>query len=65
MVLELSSLIYFFNNEKTHFRTIFSLATGATGGAGSVLVSITAQTPEADYGAKKSMFDDIVASYKI
>mmetsp|Transcript_10759 Transcript_10759/g.20726 ORF Transcript_10759/g.20726 Transcript_10759/m.20726 type:complete len:237 (-) Transcript_10759:177-887(-) len=47
----------------THFRTIFTLQQGATGGAGSMLVSITAQTPEARYEALKPMFDDIVNSY--
>jgi len=48
---------------ETHFRTIFSLAIGAAGGAGNVLVSITAQTPEAEYGAMKPLFDKIVDSY--
>jgi hypothetical protein len=38
---------------------------GATGGAGAVLVTITAQTPEEGYAAKKSMFDEIIASYKL
>ena len=47
----------------THFRTIFTLQPGATGGAGSVLVSITAQTPETRYEALKPMFDDIISSY--
>ena len=47
----------------THFRTIFTLQQGATGGAGSVLVTITAQTPEAKYGTLKPMFDDIMASF--
>ncbi len=48
---------------ETHFRTIFSLATGAAGGAANVLVSITAQTPEADYEAMKPLFDRIMDSY--
>lgn len=48
----------------THFRTIFSLATGATGGAGNVLVTITAQTPETDYASMKPLFDKVLASYK-
>ena len=47
----------------THFRTIFTLQPGATGGAGSMLVTITAQTPEARYGALKSTFDDIINSF--
>eukprot|EP00534_Pseudo-nitzschia_fraudulenta_P016731 CAMPEP_0201251600 /NCGR_PEP_ID=MMETSP0852-20130820/66438_1 /ASSEMBLY_ACC=CAM_ASM_000632 /TAXON_ID=183588 /ORGANISM="Pseudo-nitzschia fraudulenta, Strain WWA7" /LENGTH=161 /DNA_ID=CAMNT_0047551203 /DNA_START=523 /DNA_END=1008 /DNA_ORIENTATION=- len=49
---------------KTHFRTIFSLATGATGGAGNVLVSITVQTPEADYSSMEPLFSNILNSYK-
>lgn len=48
---------------ETHFRTIFSLAQGAAGGS-SVLVSITAQTPEASYGDMKPLFDEILDSYK-
>lgn len=48
---------------ETHFRTIFTLATGATGGAGSVLVTITAQTPESDYTDMKALFDDVIKSY--
>lgn len=48
---------------KRHFRTIFSLNQGATGGAGSVLVTITAQTPEVRYGEMKSLFDEMVDSY--
>ena len=49
---------------ETHFRTIFSLANGATGGAGSLLVSITAQTPEADYDSMKPLFTKILDSYQ-
>ena len=49
---------------QTRFRTIFALANGATGGAGSVLVSITAQTQEADYETIKPLFDEIIESYK-
>jgi hypothetical protein len=48
---------------ETHFRTIFALATGATGGAGNVLVTITAQTPESEYGLMKPLFDDVIKSY--
>jgi hypothetical protein len=48
---------------ETHFRTIFALATGATGGAGNVLVTITAQTPESEYGSMKTLFDDVIKSY--
>lgn len=48
----------------THFRTIFTLQQGATGGAGAVLVTITAQTPEERYQSDlQPVFDDIVASY--
>jgi hypothetical protein len=49
---------------KTHFRTIFSLAEGATGGAGSILVSITVQTPEEDYKAMEPLFTKILDSYE-
>ena len=49
---------------KTHFNTIFSLAKEATGGAGNVLVSITAQTPEADYDSMKPLFTEILDSYQ-
>lgn len=49
---------------ETHFRTIFSLATGAAGGLGNVLVSITAQTPEANYETMKPLFDKVIESYK-
>ena len=49
---------------KTHFRTIFSLATEAVNGAGNVLVSITAQTPESEYETMEPLFDKIIASYK-
>lgn len=52
------------NQPKRHFRTIFTLITGATGGAGSVLVTITAQTSESKYGsAMKGVFDEIINSY--
>ena len=47
----------------THFRTIFSLAQGATGGAGAVLVTITLQTPEENYAGAKTLFDSIIDSY--
>ena len=47
----------------THFRTIFTMQPGATGGAGSILVTITAQTPEERYGSLKPMFDEMVASF--
>jgi len=50
---------------KRHFRTIFTLVQGATGGAGAVLVTITAQTLESRYdAAMKSTFDDIINSYR-
>lgn len=47
----------------THFRTIFSLATGATGGAGNVLVTITAQTPEDSYASMEPLFAKVLDSY--
>jgi hypothetical protein len=47
----------------THVRAIFSLQQGATGGAGAVLVTVTAQAPEELYQRKKDMFDRIVNSY--
>lgn len=49
---------------KRHFRTIFTLIQGATGGAGSVLVTITLQTTEERYNDRlKPMFDEIMDSY--
>lgn len=52
------------NQPKRHFRTIFTLVQGATGGAGAVLVTITAQTLESRYDAEtKAMFDEIMNSY--
>lgn len=47
----------------THFRTIFTLQQGATGGAGAVLVTITAQTPESRYEGLRPLLDDVVASF--
>lgn len=47
----------------THFRVIFALQQGATGGAGSILVTITAQTPEARYPMLQPSFDAIVDSF--
>lgn len=50
---------------KRHFRTIFTMVQGATGGAGSVLVTITAQTLESRYDSEtQAMFDQIIDSYK-
>lgn len=49
---------------KRHFRTIFSLAQGATGGAGAVLVTITAQTTEDRYLSLQKGFDEIIDSYE-
>jgi hypothetical protein len=50
---------------ETHFRTIFALANNANvGGAGNVLVTITAQAPQADYGTVQSLFDEIINSYQ-
>lgn len=51
------------NQPKRHFRTIFSLATGATGGAGAMLVTLTAQASEERYKETKNMFDTIIDSY--
>lgn len=51
------------NQPERHFRTIFALAQGATGGAGGVLVTLTAQTPESRYGEMKGVFDEIIDSY--
>lgn len=47
----------------THFRTIFALQQGATGGAGSILVTITLQTPEARYALLQKPFDAIIDSF--
>lgn len=47
----------------THFRAIFALQQGATGGAGSILVTITAQTPEARYASLQPSFDAIIDSF--
>lgn len=49
----------------THFRTIFTLKQGATGGAGAVLVTLTAQCPEEKYAANKDLFDSIINSYSV
>ena len=46
-----------------HFRSIFTLAQGATGGAGAILVTITVQCPESRYGEMKPTFDAIIDSY--
>ena len=48
---------------ETHFRAIFTLALGATGGAGNVLVTLTAQTPEYRYKEMKPVIDNIIESY--
>ena len=48
---------------KRHFKTIFSLVNGATGGAGSVLVTITVQTSEDKYKSLQNTFDEIIDSY--
>jgi hypothetical protein len=47
----------------THFRTIFTLQQGATGGAGAVLVTLTLQTPEERYSSVKPLFDAMMDSY--
>lgn len=48
----------------THFRTIFTMQPGATGGAGSILVTVTAQTPEERYVTLKPVFDDMMNSFQ-
>jgi hypothetical protein len=48
----------------THFRTIFTLQQGATGGAGAVLVTITAQTPEERYASLKPLIDNVISSFE-
>ena len=51
---------------ETHYRVIFSLQPGATGGAGAVLVTITCQTPEERYTQDlKPILDTIIDSYAI
>lgn len=49
--------------QETHYRTIFTLAQGATGGAGSVLVTATIQAPESRYEQLQPLFDQIIDSY--
>ena len=49
---------------KRHFRTIFALIQGATGGAGAILLTITAQAPEERYPILKPIFDEIIRSYR-
>jgi hypothetical protein len=49
--------------EETHYRTIFALAQGATGGAGAVLVTATLQTTEANYSKLQPLIDQVIASY--
>mmetsp|Transcript_33394 Transcript_33394/g.37998 ORF Transcript_33394/g.37998 Transcript_33394/m.37998 type:complete len:239 (+) Transcript_33394:102-818(+) len=51
------------NQPETHYRTIFYLAQGATGGAGSVLATMTAQCPESRYGELKPLFNEIIDSF--
>lgn len=48
---------------QTHYRAIFALAQGATGGAGSILVTLTIQTPESRYKELKPIIDKMVDSY--
>ncbi|GKY99625.1 hypothetical protein MPSEU_000916600 [Mayamaea pseudoterrestris] len=49
--------------EETHYRTIFSLAQGATGGAGAVLVTATLQTPETRYSKLQPLIEQVIQSY--
>mmetsp|Transcript_10170 Transcript_10170/g.14926 ORF Transcript_10170/g.14926 Transcript_10170/m.14926 type:complete len:237 (-) Transcript_10170:793-1503(-) len=51
------------NLSETHYRTVFYLAQGATGGAGAVLVTLTAQCPESRYGEMKPVFDQMIESF--
>ena len=46
-----------------HHRAIFSLAQGATGGAGSLLVTVNLQTPESRYGELKTTVDAMFDSF--
>lgn len=48
---------------KRHLRTIFSMVQGGTGGAGAILVTITAQTTDDRYELLKGTFDEIIDSY--
>lgn len=48
---------------KRHLRTIFTLILGATGGAGNVLVTVTAQSLDSNYGKVEKLFDQIFNSY--
>lgn len=48
----------------THMRAIFSLQQGATGGAGAVLVTVTAQSPQDRYEkTTKPILDHVIDSY--
>mmetsp|Transcript_30970 Transcript_30970/g.37734 ORF Transcript_30970/g.37734 Transcript_30970/m.37734 type:complete len:265 (-) Transcript_30970:445-1239(-) len=51
------------NEINRHFRTIFFLAQGATGGAGAQLVTITAQCPETKYSDVKKTFEEVINSF--
>jgi hypothetical protein len=46
-----------------HFRTIFTLIQGGTGGAGAVLVSLTAQSTVSNYSNMKESYDMIIESF--
>lgn len=48
---------------QTHYRVIFALVQGGTGGAGAVLMTLTIQTPESRYAEMKPLFDKMVDSY--
>jgi len=49
--------------DKIHFRSIFYLSLGSTGGSGSYLVTISLQTPESEYLERKETFDQIISSF--
>jgi len=50
---------------QTHYRVIFTIAKGATGGAGSILVTLSAQAPESRYKEIKPVFDEIIDSFSL
>jgi PsbP len=51
--------------DEIHYRTIFYLAVGATGGAGNVLVTFTLQCLQSEYASRyQSTFDHIISSFR-
>ncbi|GMI32686.1 hypothetical protein TrCOL_g5723 [Triparma columacea] len=61
---------YFFDykvkvkDEDKHLRSIFTLCDGINGAAGKVLVTITGQCKEEDYGGVRMVFDKVEESFK-